>query len=228
MVCAAHRPCYLPSLSFFYKMCLADVFVIADEIQYSKHSLINRARIKTATGVNWLTVPVWTKGRKKQLINQVQIDGQQNWQRKHWKSLLVNYKYAAYFEKYANFFEKLYRHQWRSLLALNLEIINYLRERLNISTELRLISQLNVTGEGTDRLTRLLEKLGCQEYLCELELKNHLDPQKFQARRMALSFFSPVCPHYHQLFGSFVPGLSTIDLLFNEGENSHNLILHSE
>ncbi|MFQ5865210.1 MAG: WbqC family protein, partial [bacterium] len=128
MILAANQPTYLPLLDFFTKMHFADVFVLADDIQYTKHSFINRTKIKTALGVQWLTVPVSTKGRMGQLINQVQIDTVQNWRQKQWKTLLVNYKYAAYFEKYADFFEDLFKKPWTRLLELNLEIIEFIKK----------------------------------------------------------------------------------------------------
>ncbi|NIV92323.1 hypothetical protein GWN42_05845, partial [candidate division KSB1 bacterium] len=108
MFLAAHQPAYLPDLTFFYKMSVADMFVLADTLQFSKHGAINRAKIKTARGINWLTVPVLTKGREGQSIAEVEINGAQAWQHKHWKTLVVNYTYAAYFEKYADFFANLY------------------------------------------------------------------------------------------------------------------------
>lgn len=224
MILAAHQPGYLPVQDFFLKMHLADVFVLADDIQYAKHNFVNRTKIKTAQGVQWLTVPVLTKGRMGQLNSQVQVDTVQNWRQKHWKTLLVNYKYAAYFEKYADFFENLYRKPWTKLLGLNLEIIEFIKKCLDISTEILLSSDLNVPGQGTERLTGILDKLGCDTYLAAQDGKKYLNQQVFEERGLKLNFLQTKYPVYHQQFGDFEPALSIVDLLFNEDENSRNIL----
>ncbi|MSS70936.1 MAG: hypothetical protein EXS64_05545 [Candidatus Latescibacteria bacterium] len=58
MTVAIHQPQYLPWLGYFDKMDRADVFVLLDNVQYKKNEFINRNRIKTAAGWQWITVPV--------------------------------------------------------------------------------------------------------------------------------------------------------------------------
>ncbi len=82
-VLAAHQPNYMPWLGLFYKLGQADVWVVGDDVQYTRHGLINRNRIRTATGWQWLTVPVLTRGRGLQSICDVLMDTTQTWQRKH-------------------------------------------------------------------------------------------------------------------------------------------------
>ena len=61
-VLAAHQPNFLPWLGLFHKVGQADVWVLADDVQYSRGSLTNRNRIRTADGWQWLTVPVLDAG----------------------------------------------------------------------------------------------------------------------------------------------------------------------
>lgn len=227
MKLAANLPTYLPDIGFFKKMLLADVFVLADDYQYSKHQLINRTRIKTASGVKWLTVPVRTKGRGKQLILSVEIDKTQHWQRKHWKTLLVNYIYAPFFEHFMDAFESIYRKEWQRLFPLNYEIIQLLQELLEIKTPLWLSSQLKVTGRGTEKLLNILKELKCDTYLCLEGEEKFIDQQLFKENEINLMVIPFKEKAYHQQFGTFVPGLSIIDLLFNEGKQSKKIILKS-
>ncbi len=224
MTLAAHLPCYFPDLTILYKMCLADVFVLADDFQYTKHNLINRAKIKTAHGPSWLSVPVHTMHSRRPMISQVLIDTNKNWQSKHWKSLLVNYKHAAYFDKYSDFIESLYQKPWANLLDLNLMIIGYLQEHLNISTKIILSSELNLQGRGSERLISILNKSQCNQYFTEIRFKKYLPAFLFEENDIKLTFFSYQHPEYHQQFGDFVFGLSGIDLLFNEGDMSYKII----
>ena len=210
MILAAHQPCYLPKLSFFYKMAQADIFVLTDDFQYTTHNSINRTQIKTVNGVAWLTVPVLTKG---------------HWQRKHWRTLSVNYTYSAYFEKYADFLEEIYlSKKWKYLIDLNLELIEFVKRSLNLSTKIVLSSDLNLKDKGSALLAKMSTALGCTAFLTERDFAIYLDRKPFYEKEVELNFFSFKAPEYYQLFGIFTPGLSIIDVLFNEGEVSRHLI----
>lgn len=224
MILAAHPINYLPDISFFQKMACADIFVLADDIQYSKHREINRTRIKTADGARWLTVPVCSKGRMGQLINQVEIDDHQNWARKHCKSILVNYKYTPYFEMYSDVLFALYQKDWRLLADLNLELIKFLREALCLSCRIHTGSETGVSGQGRMRVLNLLQYFDCRTYVCGMESKAYLDAEPFERHGFELKMVEWKTRSYHQQFGQFIPNLSVVDLLFNEGDLSPKLI----
>ena len=226
MILAAHPPCYLPKLSFFYKMAQADVFVLADDFQYTTHNYINRTQIKTVNGVAWLTVPVLTKGHRKETIRQTLVDSAQNWQRKHWRTLSVNYAYSAYFEQYADFFEEVYfAKKWKYLIDLNLEFIEFIKRSLNLSTKIVLSSSMNLDTTGSGCLAEMSTTLECTTYLVEREFESCLDRKLFLESEIELKFFSLKPPEYYQLFGNFASGLSIVDLIFNEGTDSRELIM---
>jgi len=200
------------------------VFVLADDVQYTTNHLVNRAKIKTVRGATWLTVPVLAKGRQRQLINQVKISTEQNWRKKHWNTLMMNYKSSAYFELYFDFFENLYRKERRYLIELNLEAIDYLAAALNIRSRVVLSSSLNVKLRGREWLMKIMEKVQAEVYLTESAFQTYLSPQEFAKRGLQLQFTTCREPIYHQQFGEFVAGLSVIDLLFNEGEMSNKIL----
>src|SRR6202162_4296487 len=62
------QSCYIPWKGFFDLIGRCDEFVIYDSAQYAKRHWHNRNRIKTADGVQWLTIPVIAKGRSEQPI----------------------------------------------------------------------------------------------------------------------------------------------------------------
>ena len=222
---AAHPPCFMPSILFFYKMCRADLFVLMDDLQFTTHNFINRTKIKIAAGVDWLTIPVRTKGKGKQLINQVLIENTQNWRKKHLKTLLVNYRYAAYFEQYFEYFEQIYVKEWTNLIDLNLGMIEFLKKTLNITTKCVLSSDLNLKGQADIRLIDMMLKLDCSNFYVEETYRKILNEDAFYELNLTLEYLSFEDSVYHQLFGCFVSGLSTIDLLFNEGDESRKIIV---
>ena len=225
MTFAAHQPHYLPSLAWWHKMVRAETFVVADEVQYVTGNSMNRCRIKTPEGVQWLTVPVVTKGKGRQSIRDVRISNQSDWRKRHLHTLRLNYAKAAFFDLYFPSFEQLYERKWRFLIDLNLAALDLLRESLHLRTPVILSSSLNISTRGTNKIVAIAQQVGGEIYLTEPEAKNHLDESKFTEFGIAVQFESFPPPSYHQLFGNFAPNLSIIDLLFNEGEESKSILL---
>ena len=224
MIVAAHQPNYFPSLDFFYKMIRADVFVLADDVQFITNGRINRTRIKNAGGAQWLTVPVRTKGRGLQKIKDVEIVNEMNWRGKHWQTLRVNYTKAPYFEKYADSIGALYQQKWNSVVALNVAGVELVRKQLGIECELVLSSGLNLESTATGRLVEMTRKLGCERYLTLQSGRRFLDESLFAAAGLELVTLDFVHPAYHQQFGAFLSGLSILDLLFNEGDDARQIV----
>jgi hypothetical protein len=222
MICAASQPCYLPPISFFHKMAMADVFVIADDVRYTTDAAINRAKIKNAQGRLWLTVPVLTKGRVGQLIREVEIDNSQNWREKHWKTLQMNYAYSPYFDLYADDLATIFdagEHS-SSLLKLNLSLIEYVVQSLNLRWKIVRSSSLKIGETGRDWIFGILEATGCDTYLADSKFAGYLSNADFERNDFAVRFIDEPNISYHQQFGLFVPHLSIVDLLFNEGEKA--------
>jgi hypothetical protein len=224
MILSAHQLNFMPWIGFFYKMIQADKFLLADDVQYTTHGYTNRVEIKTIHGKKWLTVPVLTKGKGLQIIKDVQIENSQNWKHKHWDTLKLNYRYAPYFEHYAEFFNGIYEKQWKYLIDLNIHIINFLRAKLKINTPIYNSSELLLSEGTTERIVGMAKKLNCTLYLSGASGKKYMREKDFMEAGITLKYASFVHPEYHQQFGKFVPNLSIIDLLFNEGPNSGRIL----
>lgn len=225
MKLAAHQPSFLPAISYFYKFLIADVIVLADDYQYTTHNQINRCRIKSVNGPEWLTIPVLTKGRHGQLINQVDINPHKRWAEKHMRSLSINYRYAAYFEQYIDAIENIYLSSFAKLAKLNMALLSFLFDAMAINCKLVLSSTLSLQAPGHGKLLQMLEKTDCSIYLAEPELRNFLTAEAFEAQGYELVFTESAVPEYHQQFEGFVSNLSIIDLVLNEGSASRELLL---
>ncbi|KAA3658783.1 MAG: hypothetical protein DWQ10_10435 [Calditrichaeota bacterium] len=217
---SAHQLHYLPWLAYFKKLASAEQFVFADDVQFKSHNYINRTQIKTARGKLWLTIPVLSKGKSEQLIKDVRINPNVNWQRKHWKTLLVNYKTAPWFEKYADFFDQFYQKEWRFLVDANFAAIEFLLRALDIKTACFLSSDIQLKTGRTERIVHMGKKLRCNTYLSGPSGSKYLDENQFKDNGITVEYFSFNHPEYKQQFGAFIPGMSIVDLLFNEGPNT--------
>lgn len=222
---AAQQLCFFPGIEFFQRMARADDFVLADDLQFTTHSNINRTRIKAANGPTWLTVPVHTKSRQGQRISETRIVNTVNWRQRHWKTLLVNYRNAPYFDYYADFLETLYGQTWDTVAELNLAGIRYIHTHLGLQTRLHLSSKLKISAAGDQRLIALGKALDCHCYLCPGAYRPVLKTAQFAAAGIALAFVSFTPRRYHQQFDDFAPGLSMLDLLLNEGPEAARFLL---
>lgn len=224
LIAAILQPGYLPWLGFFEQMDYADVFVVYDSVQYDTQSWRNRNRIKTVNGIQWLTVPVKHKNHLQKKINEVEIDNHQNWGREHLNSIKHAYSNTPFFEDYIYFFEELYKKEWNRLLDLDLEIIQFIVEELGIKTKVVLSSELASQRKRAFGLIDLCKQVGAKTLYEGAAGKNYIKEEKLKKENIEIVFQDFKHHPYPQLFGEFIPSLSTIDLLFNCGKESLEII----
>lgn len=229
MIVAIHQPNYLPWLGYFYKIARADAFVFLDNVQYRKNGFINRNKIKTPQGEIWLTVGVLTKGHFKQPINEVEINNLVSWNRIHEKSISTNYSPAPYFKQYKGFFEDVCRAKWERLAALNEALIKGICEILGIrGVQFIRASQINVSGKSSELLVSICKAVGAETYLSGPSGQNYVDENLFEREGVRLRYSDFKHPVYTQLWGDFIPRMSIVDLIFNEGPRSLEILESNE
>lgn len=219
------QPSFLPWLGYFDQMSKCDVFVIYDDVQYDKNGWRNRNRIKTPQGPQWLTVPVLIKGRDFPLNRDVEINNTTTWHVKQMKSIAQNYGRAPYFHRYAGAFETVMRRSWRFLIDLNLELLYLLMQQLGLTKNIHLSSDLKIPKSGkTQRLIDICHFLGADSLLEGDAGRSYIDESRFKEAGIRIDFHAYQHPVYQQLYGEFVPFMSTIDLLFNHGSEALKIL----
>lgn len=208
---AAALPEYLPALPFFKKMQIADVFLLADDVVFSRQSPVQRSRIQTTDGGLWLSVPVLQKQRGSQNIGDVTIDETRNWRQKHWRNLRHGYQFSAYFDFFADEFSAMYDRRWRRLLDVNIASIEALCKCLQLLPEMVRASAIVIpeTGGASERIAELTIACGCDAYLAIPDDRRFLDETAFKKRGIQLQ--------YLQDFGSGENMFSAVDALFQKG-----------
>jgi hypothetical protein len=222
MLITIHQPQYLPWLGYIDKIDKADVFVILDNVQFKKNEWQNRNRIKTSQGCQWITVPVSYRFPEK--INEVRINNKANWGRKHLQALITNYSKSTYFDNYKSFFEDIFSRSWDRLVDINIEIIKFLISALDLKTKLVIASDLKLREEPTERLIDICKMLDGNRYLAGKDGNKYMNLELFEQEGIDVIFQDFKHPVYHQLFGDFEPCMSAIDLLFNCGDNSLEIL----
>ena len=223
MIIAVHQPQYLPWLGYFDKMNKADVFCYLDNVQYKKNEWQNRNRIKTAQGWQWLTVPV--RYRFPQKINEVEINNTVKWKKKQLQSLVSNYGRTPYFNEYINFFETLFSKEWEMLCELNIFALECLRELLGLVHKPAVkASSLQLRDDPSDRLIDICKAMKADTYLAGQDGLNYMDLDRFEQNGIAVISQEFNHPIYPQLFNEFESHMSVVDLLFNCGPDSMDII----
>jgi hypothetical protein len=228
MIFSGHQPQYIPYLGYFDKIDKSDCFVFLDQVQYKPREYQNRNKIRTKDSYMWLTVPVVYKGQGRQKIRDVKIDNGSDWARKHCRSLKSWYGGAKFFKDHFLFFEDVYNKKWEKLIDLNIHIIKYFLKQLEINVFLYYESEIGTTTQSTDRIIEIGKKIKADTYLSGIGGKDYLEEEKFSQAEIKLEYQEFIHPMYQQRYmenkDSFLPYMSAIDLLFNEGPESKKIL----
>lgn len=216
-IVSAHQPHYLPWIGYFNRIHLSDVFVIADNMEFTKYNYLSRNRIVGTSGIIMLIVPVSYKGSSRNPINEIELDSKLSEVklRKHLRSVEHNYRKMPGFPSFFPLLEKQLLAGHTSLCELNTTLIREICRYLQIDTEIVLASEKNISGikehelflsmlESTNSDTLLLGMGASNQYIDKEEVIKH----GFKVLQQKFSH-----PEYAQNSSAFQPGVSVIDLL---------------
>jgi len=188
---------YFPPVYYFSELFNTEEVIIEQHEHYSKQSYRNRCEILSPGGKQTLSIPIVKKSGEKQLITDVKIDYKNNWQTLHFKSLQTAYLSSPFYEFYIDAFRPFFEKKYPFLFDLNIKIIETLLYELQIEKELNFTENFQKDYPYKDLRTEIHPK---KDY-------TKINPD-YKAKP------------YTQVFSNtfaFVPNLSILDLLFNEG-----------
>lgn len=215
MIVAIHQPQYLPWVPYFDKASQCDVFIHLDNVQFARRGVQNRNQIKTATGAQWLTVPV--NARRETHIVDVTI-AENPWRENHVRSVEVNYARAAYFDRWPEL-RTILELPWERLADLNIALTDRFFAQLGISCHTVRASSLAVDGGKQDLMINLCKAVGGDVYLSGTGAAAYQTPEAFAREGIELRYQSYRNQPYAQCFPEigFVADLSALDLILNTG-----------
>ena len=191
------QPTYFPDILSMAAMIQADSVLLERWDNYQKQSYRNRMYIGTANGSLLLNIPVrhtGTGGHKK--TADALIETNFNWQRQHWRSLVIAYRTSAFFEFYEDDLYPLFHQEHENLLNLNKASISCVCEMLDITLDFN----------DTTAYYQKPENIKDFRFLANAKRKPKIE-----------------LPRYRQVFeekNGFIPYLSVLDIIFNLGPES--------
>ena len=225
-VCVISQPTFLPWLGWFDLADQADTMVILDDVAFSKQSWQQRNRIRTARGLEFLSVPVRTTGRLGQRIDDCEL-ADQHFVRKMIASLRTNYakaRGAAMLDELAEVLAK--GAATGKLVELNCALIDWIAARLEVQTPMVRASTLNAGGQRGEHVAVLCEALQVNNYLAPAGALDYLreDRAAFESRGIEVWLHAYDHPQYTQRHDPFMPYASALDLILNEGAQSGSIM----
>ena len=213
---------YIPWKGYFDLLHEADEFILYDTMQYTRRDWRNRNQIKTPQGVKWLSIPVETKGKYLDPINQIEV-ANDHWAEEHWNSIKSSYSKAPCFSEVSPAIEAMYTRMSteRRLSLINRECIQSIADMLGINTRITWASDYPAFEGKTARLVSLCKASSATKYISGPAAKDYIEPSLFENAGIELTFkdYSGY-PEYPQLFGDFQHGITALDLLFNVGHRA--------
>lgn len=224
MIVSIHQPQYLPWLPYFDKILQSDVFVYLDHVQFQKNGVQNRNKIKTSQGEQWLTVPV--RQKLGQSIESTEIVDARIFS-KHLKSMESNYKKAPFFNEIFPLISETLESGFKTLGDLCCHSTDWVLDYLNYSGKRVKSSALDIDASNSEMILKICHQFDARTYLSGQGGKEYLDLEEFSKAKIAVEFQKYDYPEYGQLFPklAFIPHLSMMDLLFNEGPKSREILM---
>ena len=221
---AIHQPQYLPWLAYLDKADQADVFVFLDTVQYMRRGVQNRNRIKNASRALWLTVPV--TAAYSDPISKVAIAAP-GWSRKHVSSLRHAYARARHADRLDGLVAVLER-PFSLLADLNVAVTSWLFAQFGVGARTLRASELaGVSGAKDELIIALCRAVGATRYLSGPGARAYQSRERFEEAGVELVYQSYEPRPYAQCHPAlpFLPGLSAVDTVLNEGPRAREVML---
>lgn len=194
------HPTYFPNIAHFVAIAQAKHVIWELEDNFVKQTYRNRTYIYGANGKLLLNIPVIYSQKNRQKYKDVTIFNSERWQLQHWKSLESAYRTSPFFEFYEDELKPLFFEDTELLLDFNLKCFEVICDCL----------QLDVSISKTSTFEKEVNDTSDLRHLVNAKKETQ---QNFEG--------------YTQVFGDkhgFIPNLSILDLLFNEGPNALNYL----
>ncbi len=217
MILTVQPPAYFAPVEACARLLTAEVVIEAEGFRFSRKEAVHRAAIRAGAGVQWLSVPVLSPGHPGARISELAIDQHQPWAELHLRTLEYHYHNAAWYYYYAGAVAGIIRGAGPSLAGLLRESSQFVTQSLQAAATRLASSELPVVADRTARILAWAAACGCDRYLVWPFEAALLDRARLREAGITLMVLDYNAAPYHQQTPEFQPGLSVLDLLFNEG-----------
>lgn len=220
MKLAIMQPYFLPYIGYFQLIDSVDLFVLYDNIKYTKKGWINRNRMLKNGNDVIFSLPL--KGASDFLDirdRELAVDFNRG---KLLNQISAAYRRAPYFSQTFPLIEKIVQYKENNLFNFIHNSIVRTCEHLDITTRIRISSEISTAHDlkNQEKVLAFCESIGANIYVNAIGGIELYSIDEFQARHIELKFIKSKPFEYMQFGGDFLPWLSIIDvMMFNSQEN---------
>lgn len=215
------QPYFMPYIGYFQLINSADIFVITDNMQYTKKGWFNRNRILDNGSERIFTLPIRKDRHDLNVNERFLANNVMKEKNKILSQIKSLYAKAPYFKTNYHIVRKPFLRENINLFDFIYHSIIDLCSVLEIKTELKVLSSLDINHslKAKDRILEVCNFLGCKTYINSIGGKELYDKETFKVNNVYLKFLKSKDIEYKQFNHPFVPWLSIIDvLMFNDIE----------
>lgn len=222
------QPYFLPYIGYFQLIAAVDVFLVYDNIQYTKKGWINRNRFLQNGSDTIFSLPL-KKGSDFLDVVQREISEEFN-REKFLNQLKGAYARAPYFEETYEVLKYVVGYEDRNLFQFVNHSIATICQHIGINTKLSVSSDVSIDHElkSQDKVIAICNKLGAKTYINTIGGLDLYDRKAFDGCGIDLKFIKSKTFEYKQYDNSFVPWLSIVDvLMFNPRDAVHEAAVNN-
>ena len=228
MIVTIHQPEHLPWLGLYNKIAKCEKFVILDSVQYEKNYFQSRNRILGSNGVQWIGIPVYTKGHMGGDIAHTEIAQTPPWKEKYLRTIQQSYGKYDYFPDVFPLIEEAIGLETEYFCDINIAMICAFCSALDIHPEVIRSSTLGAEGLKSELILDICKRTEADLYIAGPSGRDYLDIASFDAAGIQVKYNDFVHPQYPQRRAKeFISHLSGIDLFMNVGFREAKRIIMS-
>lgn len=230
MTVAIMQPYFMPYIGYFQLMKSADIFVVYDNIKYTKKGWINRNRILVNGSDEYITLPLKKDSDDCFVIQRSLSDSWPVEREKLINKVSEVYRKAPYYKETIELFKHCIYYEERNLFRFIFNSINIVKDYLLIGSRLIVSSDLTINHElkGEEKVIAIAAALGADCYVNPPGGVDLYTNEHFEDRKIELRFLQPETFTYQQFDNVFIPWLSIIDvLMFNDPEYVQTILINN-
>lgn len=212
---AIMQPYLFPYIGYWQLINAADVFVVYDDIQYTKKGWINRNRIFSNGKPMLFSIPLKSDSDFLDVKDRIIANNADKVIAKILRQIMSSYIKSPYFSDVYPLIESCFKLKEENLFKYILNSILCVCDYLKLNTKIIVSSELKIDREqkGKDRVIATCKKLNASCYINAIGGMGLYDRECFKSENVELFFLKTLAHEYQQYNFSFVNGLSIIDLL---------------
>ena len=226
---AIMQPYFLPYLGYFQLISAVDVFVVYDNIQYTKKGWINRNRLLRNGADHVFTIPLkkdsdYLNVRDREISTDFRPDKLLN-------QIIEAYRKAPHFEAVYPLVKSIITFEERNLFQYIENSIKEVCRQIGIFTPIVISSAINADHslKSQERVIAISNAVGASEYINSIGGITLYNGAQFRAAGIELSFLKCNSSPYKQYTEPFVPALSILDvMMFNTTEEIRTMLQQYE